>query len=128
MIVELAIRRIRNQILAGVPVEQIMILVFKDLVEEANKEVLSTKPDTVEKVARIFEDKALQWEQICFKMKGANLNPWGFRLLLRQYSPNMFKAIANKGFAGIPQDCDPEYVPSKKKRHKKGTNHDGSVL
>lgn len=119
MIVDLAVRRIGNQVLAGIKIEDVMILVFQDLLKEANIELFKIKPTTPEQVAKIYEEKAVQWEQICGRFKGPNLNPWGFRLMLRKYAPNIFRSIVGKGFANIPIEVDPEYIPPSKKRHKK---------
>ena len=119
MIVDLAVRRIGQTLNLGKPIEDVMVFVFQDLIREANEEVVSLRPEDPKLIAAIFETKAIEWKMICDRFgTGHQLNPWGFRLMFRKYSPNMYKVFVENGFTPIPEEFDPEFVPDSEKRHK----------
>lgn len=125
MIVAQAIQRLKNTAAAGLPVEQTMLLIFKDMVKETNIEIYKLRPDKVEVIAALFETKACEYSQICESLPRLNLNPNGFRLMFRQASPNLYRALIQHGFKEIPKEEDPLFVPDGKKRHKSKGDNDG---
>lgn len=119
MIIDLAVRRIGQTLNLGKPIEEVMIFVFQDLIREANEEVVFRRPTDPKEIAAIFEEKANEWRLICGRFGSAyKLNEWGFRLMFRKYSPNMYKSFVENGFTPIPPEFDPEFVPDAEKRHK----------
>jgi hypothetical protein len=107
-----------------------MVYIFKDLIHEANEELLKLRPTDPKVIADIFEDRSTQWGQICYKLKEYNLNPWGFKLMFRKLSPAIYAAMVVNGMTDIPKELDAELNPPKPKRHKKskGDNHnDGTI-
>ena len=119
MIIDLAVRRIGQTLNLGKPIEDVMIFIFQDLIREANEEVVQKRPTDPKVIAAIFEEKANEWRLICGRFGNVHrLNPWGFRLMLRKFSPAMYESFVTNGFTPIPPENDPEFVPDAEKRHK----------
>jgi hypothetical protein len=69
---------------------RILLLIFRDMIREANHIVLKKNLQSLDEVSEVFENQAKKWEDMCGILQGYPINKNGFKLMLRAKAPDSY--------------------------------------
>lgn len=75
----------------------LLLIIFRDMIREANLIVEKNKLDNILEISSVFEMQAIKWEKMCGILKRYPIAKNGFRALLKAKAPqSYYKLVASR--------------------------------
>ena len=85
---------------------KLLLLIFRDMVREANLKVQKSQFTTIGPISEVFEEQAEKWNEMCDLLPKYPLLKDGFKMLFKKKAPESYFRMILFNLKPLPEDSE----------------------